>query len=231
MARSPIVPTALTVGPFTLDEARRAGLERWHLKGASWKRVGPITYKWAGLTDTPIQKLEAARLRLPQQAAFSGLTAAWLHGLDVEPCAPIEATVPPGSGVSARVGIEICRSALERTGVVTARGLPAIPLARAMAEVCGRLSLIEAVVLVDMALHCRCIDIKQLKYWADEHPGRRGIRRFRQAIGLADAGAESPMESRLRMVLVLAGLPPPKSQVPIHDHFGRFAGRPDLYYE
>ena len=39
------------------------------------------------------------------------------------------------------------------------------------------------------------------------------------------------MESRLRMVLVLGGLPRPKAQVSIHDRWGRFVGRPDLYYE
>ncbi len=39
------------------------------------------------------------------------------------------------------------------------------------------------------------------------------------------------MESRLRMVLLLAGLPRPKAQVPIYDRWGRFASRPDLYYE
>ena len=39
------------------------------------------------------------------------------------------------------------------------------------------------------------------------------------------------MESRLRMLLVLGGLPRPGAQVPIHDRWGRFVGRPDLFYE
>ena len=39
------------------------------------------------------------------------------------------------------------------------------------------------------------------------------------------------MESRLRMILVLAGLPRPKAQVAIYDKDGQFVGRPDLYYE
>jgi len=38
------------------------------------------------------------------------------------------------------------------------------------------------------------------------------------------------MESRLRMLLILGGLPRPAAQVSIHDRPG-FAGRPDLYYE
>jgi very-short-patch-repair endonuclease len=41
--------------------------------------------------------------------------------------------------------------------------------------------------------------------------------------------AESQMETRLRMRLVLARLPRPEAQVPIYDG-RRFLGRPDLYY-
>jgi hypothetical protein len=37
------------------------------------------------------------------------------------------------------------------------------------------------------------------------------------------------METRLRMVLVLGGLPRPKAQVKIYDSNGRFVGKPDLY--
>ena len=38
------------------------------------------------------------------------------------------------------------------------------------------------------------------------------------------------METRLRMLLVLAGLPCPEVQVSIRDDEGRFLGRPDLLY-
>src|SRR5215470_2363535 len=37
------------------------------------------------------------------------------------------------------------------------------------------------------------------------------------------------METRLRLLLVLAGLPRPDAQVALHDERGRFLGRPDLY--
>jgi Protein of unknown function (DUF559) len=47
---------------------------------------------------------------------------------------------------------------------------------------------------------------------------------------LADPASESPMETRLRMVLVLGGLPRPQAQMSLHDGRGRFLGRPDLYY-
>jgi hypothetical protein len=38
------------------------------------------------------------------------------------------------------------------------------------------------------------------------------------------------METRLRLLLVRAGLPHPRSQVSLRDDFGFFLGRPDLNY-
>jgi very-short-patch-repair endonuclease len=84
--------------------------------------------------------------------------------------------------------------------------------------------------MADQALHAARVDLAQLSDWANSHSSR-GIRKFRRAISLAEPATESPMESRLRMLLVLGGLPRPKAQISIHDQRGRFLGRPDLYYE
>lgn len=182
------------------------------------------------LTANPIHRLDAARRRLPPTAAFSGLTAAWLHGLDVRPCDPIEVTVPEDAGVSGRSGIALRRSALRKSDVVRVRGIPATSIARTVGELCLRLDLVEAVVIADEALHTGRLEPDALTSWADGHSGHRGMRNLRRVLGLVDAAAESPMESRLRMVLILGGLPRPKAQVTIRDRWGRALGRPDLYY-
>jgi len=228
MGRNPLVPAQLTSGPFTLADARLAGLDRWHLHGASWRRLGPSTYAWAGLEQTPEIRLEAARLRLPPVTAFSGRTAAWLHGIDVEPCDPIEATVPKCVGIATRSGVAIRRTSLPEKDVVLVRGWRATSIARSLRELCGRLSLTEAVVIIDMALHGRIVDFAALTSHTTAHS--RGIANLRRAVGFAEPLAESPMESRLRMLLVLAGLPRPRAQVSLTDRSGRFIGRPDLYY-
>lgn len=231
MGRKPLIPDELTHGPFTLEDARRAGLRRWHIEGASWNRLGPATYMWSGLAGDSMHDLAAACRRLPEGAVFSGLTAAWLHGLDVTPAAPIEATVPVTARVSARSGIRLRRSSLAPDDVVRVRDLPATSIARTLAEICKRLSLIEAVVLVDAAIHARRMKLKDLDSWVKSHAGRHGVPSLRRVLDYAEPLAESPMESRLRMVLVMGGLPRPKAQVSIHDRWGRFVGRPDLYYE
>jgi very-short-patch-repair endonuclease len=218
-------------GAFTVDEARHAGLDRWHMESASWIRIGPSTYIWERLASDPLHRLEAARRRLPSGGAFSGLTAAWLHGIDVKPCDPIEATVPQDAGVSARSGIALRRSVLGKGDVVKVRNMPVTTLVRTVGEVCGRLSLVEGVVVADAALHSGRVKLEQLVSWADLHAGHRGVQNLRRVLSHAEPAAESPMESRLRMVLVLSGLPRPKAQVSIRDRWGRLAGRPDLYYE
>ena len=211
MPPKPAVPSELRHGPFTVSEARRAGLARWHLEGASWRRVGRGLYVWAELAETPVQKLEAARLRLPASAAFSGKTAAWLHGLDVPPCDPIETTLDGGEAV-------------------LRRGFRTTSMVRTLFDLSRRLRLVEAVVIADMALHAGLIERIELSTWIDSRKGCKGVRAARRVLELAEAGAESPMETRLRMLLVLNGLPRPEVQVILRDEGGAFLGRPDLFY-
>jgi len=188
-------------------------------------------YVWSGLEQTPMATLAAARARLPSSAVFSGLTAAWLHGFDVEPCDPIEVTVPRSTGIAMRAGIRVHRAKSVADEVIQIRGFRVRSVARTIADISARLSLTEAVVVADAALHSRRITISALKDWVDRHRGEAGVQRLRRVISFAEPAAESPMESRLRMVLVLGRLPRPKAQASIYDGKGRFVGRPDLYYD
>ena len=65
--------------------------------------------------------------------------------------------------------------------------------------------------------------------YADFADGRAGARRLRTLAALAER-AESPMETRLRWLLLKAGLPHPEVQTDLCDVKGRFLGRADLYY-
>jgi len=230
MGRSARLPAELTAGPFTLADARRAGLDRWHLEGSKWRRLGPSVYASADLPDTPELHLKAVCRRLPHAAIFSGLTAAWLHGLDVVPSEPVEVTIPKGTGVSARSGVIVRRAAVAADEIVSRRGMRATSILRTLSDLCTRLSVIEVVVVADMALHAGLTSLAALNSYCLLRAGRVGVANLRRVAHLADPAAESPMETRLRMVLVLDGLPRPQAQVSLHDSRGRFLGRPDLYY-
>jgi very-short-patch-repair endonuclease len=81
-----------------------------------------------------------------------------------------------------------------------------------------------------MFLHAGLVSVAELQNYVAEHPRVKGVARLRRVLDLAEPKAESAMESRLRVLLVLAGLPRPEVQVSIHDELGRFLGRPDLLY-
>src|SRR4029077_15668428 len=100
MAPIPRIPPDLTKGPFSVEEARRHGLSRAQLLGASWRRLGRGVYAWHEIAEAPMTGLVGAKLRLPDAAVFAGHPAAWLHGLEIAPCNPIEAAVPSTSSTS-----------------------------------------------------------------------------------------------------------------------------------
>jgi hypothetical protein len=230
MARRAVIPAMLTTGAFTLDEAEQAGITPRQLRGASWRRIGFGQYAWAGLVASPELILASVLTRLPSRAAFSGRSAAWLHGLDFAPCDPVEVTIPKGGGSSRFAGVSVRQALLPAGDLDLRRGLPTTSALRTVFDLGSRPPPLEAVVAVDMALHARLVNLSDARNLAAEHEGSRGIRQFRRVVEVAEPGAESPMESRLRMLLILGGLPRPEVQVSLHDDHGRFLGRADLYY-
>ena len=179
MAPHPVVPAQLTRGPFTLAEARQAGITRRQLQGASWRRIGSSLYVRAALADNPELLLAAVHRRLPVAAAFSGQTAAWLHGLELPPCDPVEVTIPESCGISARAGVVVRRASLAHEDVVERRGMRCTSGARTLADLSRGLPLVDAVVAVDMALHREVVDLGQLHAYMATHA--RGARAWRNS--------------------------------------------------
>jgi very-short-patch-repair endonuclease len=197
---------------------------------APWRRLFHGVYVWGELAETPELLISAAMLRLPDDAVFSGLTAAWLHGLDVTPCTPIEATRPYGGAVSGRAAIRIRRTTYTPEDVVVVRGFRTTSIARTLQDLSATRSLTESVVLIDMALNRGLTTQAALLTHVAKRSATSRASAFRKAMTYAEPLAESPMETRLRMLLVLAGLPRPEAQVKLYDEAGQFIGRPDLYY-
>jgi len=215
---------------ISLGEARAAGLTRDQLQGRRWRRLGYALYAPSDQPVDPVDVMTALSRRLPGDATFSGASAAWLHGLDVRPDDPCEITLPARCGVSAVAGLRVRRAKLPPADVVVRRGLRATCMPRTLTDLAWRLPLEDAVVITDMALHAQLTDHAQIQRWMEQRPLYRGRRRLRAVLDVADGGAESPMESRLRTLLVRAGLPRPLTQVRLFDAAGSFLGRVDLYY-
>ncbi|OZG27211.1 hypothetical protein BH683_020065 [Williamsia sp. 1138] len=61
----------------------------------------------------------------------------------------------------------------------------------------------------------------------DRHPGPRGFRQLRTVLSLVDAEAESPRETRTRLLLIRSGLPRPETQIKFRDAHGHVHTRLD----
>lgn len=193
--------------PFSVEEARAAGISLRALAGSSWRRLARGMYCWTGLEENPWDLLVAWGASLPPHSSFAGFTAAWLHGADVVPCNPIEVWVAPSCAMRTRPGLHVRHMALRQEDMVTVRGLMATSVRRTFRDLSRRLSPVEFLVLADEAL-------------------RLGLGRFHQQA----EPAESPMETRLRWLLIQGGLPRPQVQTELRNEEGRFLGRADLYY-
>ncbi|MFG2057779.1 endonuclease domain-containing protein [Micromonospora sp. NPDC048930] len=77
-------------------------------------------------------------------------------------------------------------------------------------------------------LHRRVVKLPALRAYADERGGWPGISLLREVLALAEPLGESPMETRLRLLLLDAGLGPLNAQHDVLDARGRFVGRVDL---
>ncbi len=148
-------------------------------------------------------RLEAAACRVPAISAFAGLSAAWLHGIDIDGCNPIEVIVPKGNKVSGRSGMRVYRARLPEDEVAVAHGLRATGILRTLEDIGRRYSLVEATVVADAALQAGLTALPTFSAWARSRRGGRGLVNLRAVAAAAEPQSESPMETRLRLVLVL----------------------------
>jgi very-short-patch-repair endonuclease len=157
------------------------------------------------------------------------MTAAWLWRVGANPARPIEAVVPLTSGARSRPGLTVRRATMAPEDVIEIHGFRATTLERTLCDLCARMSEIDALIAIDMAVFTGQMTSMAIGRYADSLRGRPGARRMAR-LALVAAPAESPMETRLRWLLVKANLPKPGVQVDLCDTEGKFVGRADLYY-
>lgn len=230
VARPCFVPLALREGPFTIAEAEAAGVSRGQLRGSAWRRVCPGWYCWTGYRLTETARLIPIARGLPEGFAFAGLIAARLHDLDVPLDGRPEVIVPAPTATSERVAAIVRREQLDRSDVVIRKGLPVTSALRTCFDLAGRLALPDAVVVVDQALAAGLVDLAALQEFVTERAGANGVVKARRAISLAEPRSESPMETRLRLLLELSGLPRPQTQVDLFSPNRQLVARVDLFY-
>jgi hypothetical protein len=233
MPRHPEIPHSLRAGPFRREVALAAGLTPDQLRSTCWRRLSREVYCLASLALTDDLRLQAVLLAAPDRAMITGLTAAWLYGVwrpPVDQPVPMEFATCDSDGAYYDAGQRAPRRRLSKADITELRSVRITTPARTCFDLMRASTLVEAVVWADAFEHADLVGREELLQYSDERPRWPHVRKMRLATALSNPRAESPMESRLRMVIVSGGLPTPLVNMPIHDAAGLFKGRPDLHY-
>lgn len=175
---------------------------------------------------TARDRAQAAWLWSGRNATLAGVSAAAMHGARWLPTdEPAELTrVRCGSPP----GIAIHRETLADDEVCLVQSIDCTTVARTAFDIGRRTPGDEAIIRIDALLNATRRPLAEVSDIAARHPGARGIRRLRAVLNLVDAGAESPQETRVRVLLVRRGLPRPETQIPIRNDLGRVVRRIDM---
>jgi hypothetical protein len=223
--------TDVTGGPFRGTEAVARGLVTPdRLYGPRFRRVFPDIYLHADQQLDQAARSRAAYLLVAGQGGvLAGYSAALLLGADCVPAgAPPEVLVPRFQKRCA--GLRIRYATLAAEDMEERDGCRLTTAERTAWDLARRLPTTEAVVVLDAVARVAPFRPAALLDRRARQPGARGCRRLDELVALADPRAESPGETRLRVRLVRAGLPPPEVQYRISDEYGFVLARADLAY-
>ncbi|WP_163687039.1 type IV toxin-antitoxin system AbiEi family antitoxin domain-containing protein [Mycolicibacterium gadium] len=145
-------------------------------------------------------------------------TAAEMYGFDTEPDHRLHILDP---GTRVRPSREVMVHQRLGAPLKDVRGRLVTAPAWTAVEIARTLRRPRALAVLDAALHSESCTRLELVAAVDQQKGRRGIVQIRELVRLADARAESPMESEARLVFIDGGLPSPELQYTIVDRHGR----------
>ena len=176
----------------------------------------------------PVDKVRAAALLLVLRpgAVVAGRTAAWLHGawkprpglpVPLEYARPVTAAgigvtgtryrrleLRPSLGVDAWGAIDGCWG-----DVTEVHGIAVLSVLRTCFDLMRERSLVEAIVVADAFANAGLLTLPWLDAYVADHRGWPGIVQARCVPTFASHRSRSAGETRLRMIVVLGGVPEP----------------------
>ncbi|SFN92867.1 DUF559 domain-containing protein [Mycetocola miduiensis] len=253
MTRRKVLPAELRGHPFTSALARELGVSKGRLSASDLaKPFGGIRLpadKLAAQTgsagwseavesrrDLTRKLCRAYSLRMPPDAFYCGPTAALVHGMPLPLARSIDPRLhvglPKGSRAVHIVGAIGHSYDLDPLQVTTRDDVRLTSVERTWCDLARVLPLDDLVAAGDWLLFWRSprTTVARLNANVELFRGQRGVKKLRLALTLLNERAESPRESRLRVALVLAGLPAPEVNVELFDTVGRFLARADLVF-
>jgi hypothetical protein len=195
---------------------KRGALTRSSLRW-NYTAIFPDVYLPRATTQTLRRRTTGAWLWSGRSGVIAGRAAAAMHGaLWIPDDAPVELLWRNGRPPP---GVIVRNERIEADEIVEVSGLPVTTPERTALDLARHLQRNLAVSNLDAL--ARATDVKALDALclAERYPRARGLRRAEVALDLMDAGAESPQETRIRLILIDDGLPRPRTQIRVTDGF------------
>ncbi len=171
----------------------------------------------------------AAVRHLSPDTVVSHVSAAVLHGLTVwdVPLGRVHVTRDRRSGGRRTRTLHVHTAALDADEIVQVGGIAVTAVPRTVADLARTLPFEAALVVADTALYRHRATPAALAEAAARAAGRAGSPAARRVAAAADPRAESPGETRSRVAIKRAGLPPPTLQHEVPE----LRARTDFYWE
>jgi hypothetical protein len=215
--------------PFVGTDALASGIVTPHRLRTDFEMVHRNVYIPRGTKLTAVTRGLAAWLWSGSSATLAGLSAAALHRtLWIDDWLPAELNRPNRD--KAR-GIILHSDVLVDDEMCVRDGIRLTTPARTAFDLGRRKGLTTAVIRLDALMRSTELKPADVELLAERHRGVRGLVQLRQALMLADGGAESPCETQTRLVLVGGGLPRPHTQIEVLNEWGAVIARVDMGWD
>lgn len=204
--------------PFVGSEAVAAGRLTKSQLETRYRRLFRGVYIDRDAELSAAVRAKAGWLWTGRRGIVAGFSAAALHGSKWVDDAQAVELIHDNHHRAA--GLRLHRDVVEADEVEIIGGLTVTSPTRTALDLGCWYPTVTAVAAIDALAAVTEIKAADLELLARRYAGRRGIARARRAADLFDAGAQSPKESWLRVVLIEAGLPRPQTQIEVLDEFG-----------
>ena len=215
--------------PFRRGEALAAGLTDQDLRGPHYRKLLWGVHISSSVAVSPFHLPAAALLIHPPGAVITHCSAARLLGAPVPKDPRVHVSVSDVEDRRQRQGVRCHIAAIDESEVVVQRKLRMSAPHRMFVELASELSLVELVVVGDWLVrqaHVTCTSL--VDYCAGSQ--MQHAKQAWLAATYVRERVDSPMETRLRLLIVLAGLPEPEVNLKIRDSEGVVVLRLDLSY-
>lgn len=216
-------------GPFVGSEAIATGEVLKSALRTKYTKLFPDVYVNPDTQLTAQVRARAGWLWSARRGIIAGLSASACYGakwIDAsQPLTIIHTNRNP------LPGLRIRSSHIEADEFQLVDGIPLTTPARTALDLACWYPTGDAVASIDALARVTEVKTADVEMLVQRYRGRRGIRRAQPVLDLVDAGAQSPKETWLRLLLIEARLPRPQTQIPIQDEFGEVIAYLDMGWE